>query len=500
MRTRLLLVLAILGAIVVAGFAIPLAASFADLRTREFVLSRDADLQRFADLADGYVRNAGPGLLREEIAAYNDLYGDAVAFVSTRGAPSHAVGTSLGDPEVSAAVGRALRNERSSGLELLTPWSPRTVVFAKPIGTGAQVNGAVVIVASTERPRNDIVRVWILISLGSLTAVTGFGILAVAVSRWILRPLENVSHRMQELTDSLPFATASSDGAPALPGSNQGGPPEFRQLSKAFEKMATTVNTSTEAQSRLVADTAHQLRNPLTALQLRLDLLGPQVQSEGTKSYRRALGETLRLEEILDDLLTLSVAETPRAPGPSSEPALPYLVALERAEFWRETANASGTTIQVLDAPGELVAGISSADLEQALDVLLDNACKYAGAGTTVRITLASDAYAGAPQGRVVITVADDGAGVLPSDLKLITRRFYRGTPKEMPPEEDQVPGGTGLGLAIVEALVERNGGRVMTEETPGGGLTVILSVPSHGEASVSGSGNSRPSAKRLQP
>ncbi|MBT2523252.1 HAMP domain-containing sensor histidine kinase [Arthrobacter sp. ISL-28] len=482
MRTRLLLVLAILGAIVVAGFAVPLALASADLRTRQFVLSKDGDLQRFGDLADSYVRNSGTGLLLEEIAAYNGLYGDAVAVVSTRGASPRADGTTLDDPEVSAAVGRALRNERSSGLDLLTPWSPPTAVFAKPIGTGAQVNGAVVIVASTQSPRNDILQAWLLIGIGALAAVACFGVLALALSRWVLRPLEKVSHRMQELTGSLPFAhalTSTSDEPAHLPDTAESGPPEFRQLSKAFERMVTTVHTSAEAQSRLIADTAHQLRNPITALQLRLDLLEPHVQTEGTKSYRRAVGEALRLEEILDDLLALSVAETPRVPQASTESCLPYMVALDRADTWAETAAASDMTIKVQDGPAEDPASINTGGLEQALDVLLDNACKYAGPGSTVRIFVDSLHPAGTAGGLVDVTVTDDGAGVLPSELKLITRRFFRGTVTSASPENGKAPSGTGLGLSIVEALIERSGGRVTGRETPGGGLTIVLSIPS---------------------
>ncbi|MFJ4208029.1 sensor histidine kinase [Paenarthrobacter sp. NPDC089675] len=472
MRTRLLLVLAILGAIVVAGFAVPLALSSADLRTRQFVLSRDGDLQRFADLADNYVRNAGSGLVLEEIEAYNSLYGDAVAVVSTRGASPQVVGTTLEDPEVSAAVGRALRNERSSGLELLTPWSSRSTVFAKPIGSGAQVNGAVVIVASTDGPRGEILRMWLLIVAGSITAVAVFSLLALAVSRWILRPLDKVSQRMQELTESLPVAKpASSDAAPP-PQHAAGGPPEFRLLSKAFEKMATTVHASADAQSRLVADTAHQLRNPLTALQMRLDLLEPQVRRDGTKSYRRALGETLRLEEILDDLLALSVAETPRARQQVQEVCVPSAVAQERTDYWAESAAVAGVTLEVQDSPAAIAAGISTGDLEQSLDVLLDNACKYAGKGATVNVSVRP-----ADDGWVMVAVADDGIGVPPSELKLITRRFFRGTSNQ--PDR---PGGTGLGLSIVEALIERNGGRVTTHETSGGGLTVVLTLASANE------------------
>jgi signal transduction histidine kinase len=475
LRTRLLLVLAVLGAVVVTAFAFPLAASMADARTREFVLSRDADLQRFADLADGYARTGSPGLLLEEAGAYHGLYGEAVAIVSTRGAAPYAVGTSLDDPAVSAAIGRALRNERSSGVELLTPWSPGTVVFAKPIGTGAQVNGAVVIVASTESTRSDILLGWAVIGVGFLAAVIGFGALALWVSRWVLRPLEEVSTRMQRLTKSLPFAAMGSGTPGSASAGGRTGPPELRELSAAFETMDGAVHTSAEAQRRLVADTAHQLRNPLAALQLRLDTLGPRVMDDGRKSHERAMGEAIRLEEILDDLLALSVAEAPRTGGDGEDTCVPHLVAVERADFWHETAAESGIDFDVQDDPAGLEATISTGDLEQILDVLFDNICKYAGPGTTAQI---STGRSNSPEAgpRTVVTVSDDGAGVAAGDLELITRRFYRGSSRGETPGAGGHPTGTGLGLSIVEALVDSNGGELLIRETPGGGLTVVMS------------------------
>ncbi|KRE64229.1 hypothetical protein ASG92_19425 [Arthrobacter sp. Soil736] len=485
MRSRLLLVLAVLGAIAVTAFAFPLAASIADVRTREFVLSRDADLQRFADLADGYVRSSSPGLLLEEIDAYHALYGEALAVVSTRGGAPRTVGTSLEDPVVSSAIGRALRNERSSAVELLTPWSPETVVFAKPIGTGAQVNGAVVIVASTGRARGDILQGWALIVVGFLAAVVGFGALALWVSRWVLRPLEEVSTRIEQVTNSLPFVAGVTGSAASSSDSGRSGPPELRALSKAFERMAATVHASADAQRRLIADTAHQLRNPLAALQLRLDLLGPLVRGEGKPGYGRALGETLRLQEILDDLLALSVAETPRAEGTQGErTCVPYLVAVERADFWHSTAAESGTAFHVREAPEELVAQVSAGDLEQVFDVLFDNACKYSGRGTAVRISIGSNSGPEPEAGsQTVITVADDGVGVPGDELDLVTRRFFRGRRPGGEPGESTRPGGTGLGLSIVEALVETNGGELALQETPGGGLTVTMSFPRPVEA-----------------
>jgi signal transduction histidine kinase len=485
LRSRLLLVLAILGAVVVAAFAFPLASSLADARTREFVLSRDADLQRFADLADSYARNGKPGLFFEEAGAYHSLYGEALAVVSTRGAAPRAVGTTLADPAVSAAIGRALRNERSSAVELLAPWSPGTTVFAKPIGTGAQVNGAVVIVASTASARKDILQAWIIITAGSLAAVVGFGILALSVSKWVLRPLEEVSTRMQRLTRSLPFVALGSGTKDAPSAAGRTGPPELRALSAAFETMDSAVHTSADAQRRLVADTAHQLRNPLAALQLRLDTLGPLVIEDGKKSHERALGEAIRLEEILDDLLALSVAEVPRTKGAGENTCVPYLVAVERADYWHDTAAESGPGFHVDEDPDGLEAQIDAGDLEQIFDVLFDNACKYAGPGTTVRISVGmGPGRSPESSHRTVVTVSDDGAGVASGELQLITRRFYRGTSRGGTPAGTT---GTGLGLSIVEALVESNGGELVISETPGGGLTVVMffAAPVHKEAAT---------------
>ena len=104
MRTRLLLVLAVLGAIVVTAFAVPLALSTAEARTQELMASRQADVQRFAGLADDYVRTGSQGLVQEEMDAYHELYAEGVAVVSTRGIGSYSAGVTPDDPQVADAV------------------------------------------------------------------------------------------------------------------------------------------------------------------------------------------------------------------------------------------------------------------------------------------------------------------------------------------------------------------------------------------------------------
>ena len=216
MRRRLLIVLAVIGAVALTGFAVPLALSTAEARTRQFVLQRESDAQRVAALATDYVRTGDATRLASEANAYYATYGDPILVVSTRGIGNFSAGMVV-DPAVEAAIRRGLRNERGSDITRLTPFSSDTELFVKPVGTGAQVNGTVVIKASTAAVRSDITRVWLLIGAGWVVALASFGVLAVGLSRWILRPLTELSTGMEQLADRLPSVPADSASADTTP-------------------------------------------------------------------------------------------------------------------------------------------------------------------------------------------------------------------------------------------------------------------------------------------
>jgi signal transduction histidine kinase len=132
----------------------------------------------------------------------------------------------------------------------------------------------------------------------------------------------------------------------------------------------------------------------------------------------------------------------------------------DRVAAWRPTAEEREITLTatVLEPTR---ARIGDGHLEQILDNLLANALDAMASGGTIRITAAG---AGA---RARITVADDGPGMSQQQQRLAFRRFATGT-----------AGGTGLGLAIVDRLVVSNGGSAVLSDTPGGGLTVTVELP----------------------
>lgn len=468
MRARLLVVLSVLGLVLVLSFAVPLARSVAQSRTNEFSLSRSSDLERFVALAGPYVRGEGAGNLFAEIDTYTALYGEPVGVVSTRGLPAYPTGFGRDSTEITDAVGRALRNLPDTLEGPLTPWGPDHVVFARATGTGPQITGAVVLVATTASARTDIAVAWAVIVAGALIALVALSAFAFGVSTWVLRPLGRLSRGMGELVSVLPGANDGRDEE-LLPVAARSGPPELRALSRTFALMAGQVRRSTEAQRRLVADTAHQLRNPLAALQLRLDALDGQVAPAAEPGYRRAVTESERLGRILDDLLVLSRAEVPPGIGSPDRPeCLPALVAAECAAAWQEVAEQHGVRIEPPGGGIDLVARFDADDLAQILDVLLDNACKYAGPGSTVRVGVEGDATG------VRVRVGDTGRGVDEGELGRLRERFYRGA-------SAADARGTGLGLSIAEALASAGGGRLDLDATRGGGLTAEVLMPRAG-------------------
>ncbi|MEU5692237.1 HAMP domain-containing sensor histidine kinase [Actinosynnema sp. NPDC020468] len=446
MRRRLLVVLLLFSAAAVTAFAAPLLSASAAERTQRFVLSRTADLDRFAVLAQQAGATGDRAALVDEVTAYVALYGEPVVVVDARRQPLAQAGFAADAPELADALDAALRNGPTPAVPTVTPWSSGAVVFARPVGTGTTVAGAVVLRASVDRAAADVATSWLWVLGGALAAALASVALVLAVTRWLLKPLA-------ELADGV-RAVAAGERRAHVAGSS--GPPELRELSELFNRMSDAVTEAADQQRRLIADTSHQLRNPLAALRLRMDGLHDRVAPSGQRAYLAGVAEVDRLESLLDGLLALATAEstaTEVAAG-GREPELADLgaVAVERADFWQVPTPVVPALAVLVRCP--------EGDLAQVLDVVLDNAVKHGGA---VRVEVGADRTAGVGW----VRVADDGPGLPPDQLALATTRFWRG-------RTDQP--GTGLGLAIADSVTRARGGalRLSTED----GLVVRVELP----------------------
>ncbi|MGI5130206.1 sensor histidine kinase [Pseudonocardia sp. CA-107938] len=459
MRVRLLVVLTVLALAGVAAFALPLLAATAQERTQRFVLSRTSDLDRLAALAVQATLTGDTGVLRDEVAAHHDVYDEGVLVTDGRGLPVVADGLNLEGAGVRDAVEAALRNQPTALPDVLTPGADEPLLLSRPVGTGTGIVGAVVIRALPGVAVADIATAWVRLGAGALALAALAVGLAFLLTGWITRPLARLDAGIRALA-------AGGAGAPVAA---RGGPPELRTLTTAFNRMAETITASAEQQRRLVADASHQMRNPLAALRLRLDVLQRHVAPEGQQTYAATATELERLEGLLGGILDLAAAEsrsTDRTAG-GERVGVADLAAVtaEQVAVWRPVAEAAGVELRLRTAPGPFPVDCPAGELAQMLDVVLDNAIRHTSPGVTVTVACRPGA----------VEIADDGPGLAPDELTMATERFWRA------PHSTGVRG-SGLGLAIAAQLAAGHGGAVRLTATAGGGLTVTIELPVIGE------------------
>jgi signal transduction histidine kinase len=230
------------------------------------------------------------------------------------------------------------------------------------------------------------------------------------------------------------------------------GASEIVQLARSFDDMADRVEATVKAQREFVSNASHQLRTPLTGMKLRIEAAMAGGPSEDVRRQLEAADtEVDRLAEIVNRLLVM--ARRIEEGGPSE---IDLDEAVHRAlERWRERASQQGATLTATGEGGRALG--ESADLDQILDNLIDNAVAYAPGPVVIET--------GRADGRAFLAVKDVGPGIAADERHRVTDRFFRGrtAPK----------GGTGLGLAIVRDLAEKWGGTVIVGPADGGGTRI---------------------------
>ncbi|QNP74261.1 HAMP domain-containing histidine kinase [Streptomyces roseirectus] len=459
MRARVLTVVLAFALLAVAGFAGPLLTLTAVQRTGQLVAARSADLDRFATLAEQAARSGDFGTLDAEVERYTALYGEAVVVVDARRAPVvETGGMRASDPAVARLVDAALRSQLRYPEGTVRPWSRADVLLSRPVGTGTRVSGAVVLRASVRAAADDVALRWALVLAGAGVFAGACVLLARRATQWVVRPL----HRLDRAVGTL------AAGLPPERGVRAGGPPELRQVVEGFNRMADTVTTALAQQRRLVADTSHQLRNPLAALRLRIDSLQGRLPESAGRTYAGVTSELERMERLLDDLMTLADAEhragelaVTRRQGGGCEARA---VIEAQVEVWRPVAEEAG--VSLVCVPGEGAVVCSGDELAQVVDILVDNAIKYGGGLVEVGC--------GVVGAEVVVEVRDDGAGLSEAELACAGGRFWRA-------ERHRGVRGSGLGLAIAERLVAGHGGRIEFVAGEPRGLVVRVVLPVRG-------------------
>ena len=253
------------------------------------------------------------------------------------------------------------------------------------------------------------------------------------------------------------------------------------QCAQALERtrLLEAERRAREAAERLkdefFANVSHDLRTPVTAIKASIGVvLANEPPGFPAPLHRMLVNADLaadRMVALVSDLLELTRLQAGRV---QFEPERHDLRVLARsaAAAVEALVQTRHQRLELRPAQPAVWAPVDAGRLERALLNLLSNAHKYGRSGGLIRLTLERRA------GEAVLSVADDGPGVPAADRDRVFERFYRAGGSGGGPAP-----GSGLGLAIARAMVELHGGRVWLEDTPGGGATFRLALPTAGRA-----------------
>jgi heavy metal sensor kinase len=241
---------------------------------------------------------------------------------------------------------------------------------------------------------------------------------------------------------------------------------ELGQVARALNDAFDRLSASLERQRRFTADASHELRTPLATVSTEVQWsLGRDRKVEEYRRSLEACGRAAeRMTSVVERLLALARAEAGAAADRRELLRLDRLAEDVAAEI-ASMAAARDVQLEVHVQPA-VVRGDPDR-LREAISNVLTNAVRYNVRQGQVRLALTR---AG---GHATITVADTGIGIGSADLARIFEPFFRADPAR-----SRDVGGAGLGLAVTRAILERHGGRITCDSTPGRGTTVTILIP----------------------
>jgi two-component system sensor histidine kinase BaeS len=242
---------------------------------------------------------------------------------------------------------------------------------------------------------------------------------------------------------------------------------EIGEVSVAFNTMAEQLETKEKSRRQLLADIAHELRNPLSIIQGNLEAWLDGVITPEPDQVASVYDETVLLSRLITDLRDLSLAEAGQLKLDQNPIELGEFIFTEIASVQTRCQEKQISISAELPAKLPLVL-IDKYRIRQVLHNLVDNALRYTPAGGSIEIGADYD-----KPGWVTVSVSDTGAGITRKDLPHVFDHFYKADRSRQ-----RGHGGAGIGLAMVKKVVELHGGTVWVKTRKGKGTTFYFTLP----------------------
>ena len=351
-------------------------------------------------------------------------------------------------------IATALLGNPSSGSRASLSLGQNLVYVAVPVLSGADVLGVVRItypqsgIDARVRAHQKGILLTATISIAMAILV------ALLFARFVSKPLDSLQRTTENFADGDLFVKA-----------REFGPPETRKLAASFNRMAIRLGGMIDRQRSFAGDASHQLRTPLTALRLRLELASDLVNSDlnaARENIDAAQIETERLAHLVDQLLQLA-----RAEGVTlllEDFSVSGLVS-DRVEQWLPLAEERGVVLTSEIRVVKRGHGNAFA-LGEIIDNYLDNALEVSSSGGQVLVAVCER------DGDIEVMICDDGPGLSDEQRIKAFGRFWRGG------EQSNRRLGSGLGLAIVAQLADASSYEVELRRSVSGGIEAVVAVP----------------------
>ncbi|MBK9782524.1 MAG: HAMP domain-containing protein [Anaerolineales bacterium] len=278
--------------------------------------------------------------------------------------------------------------------------------------------------------------------------------LGVLLSRSISRPIQELTkatHNMADGNLGQQVPVRSRD--------------EIGELTQSFNKMSADLARSFNLRKQMTADIAHELRTPLSLILGHAEGVKDGVLKPNRENFEIIREEAERLEHLVNDLRTLSLADAGELSVDFQSVDVNVLMRDVHAHYLT-LFNQQRIALNLEAAPGILTVNLDPGRFTQVLNNILDNALRHTPEGGSVELKTKLT------EKRIQLSVKDSGEGVTPEEAQHLFDRFYR-----VDASRTRDDGGSGLGLAIAKSIVEMHKGRIWAEGEKGRGLLVIIEL-----------------------
>lgn len=321
------------------------------------------------------------------------------------------------------------------------------------------IGGSTALLYSVFSEYSGVRNIWLLVCCAPVAVVVLGGFTIYTLYARYGRPLRQILSAIDSVGEGNLTVRVHEDNSP-----------QFGELIKRFNKMVADLERSDQQRRNLTADIAHELRTPLHIIQGNLEGILDEVYQPSPEQIKDTLDEVNLMTRLVNDLQTLSLAESGQLPLHPTRFMLADLIQDLTSSFSSQAATL-GIDLQTNISNPELEIVADYDRLNQVLSNLISNALRHTPKGGRVRI---ETEHRPAVERSVQILVKDTGTGIPTEDLPFIFDRFWRGDRSR----SDRTH--SGLGLAISRQLVHAHGGtiEVQSDGVPGKGTTFVIDLP----------------------